>query len=68
MYKRQSQAFADPSNFKTYEDLKARFDKVVGGETPTTTAAESTTTTTKIKRDDDEEDVDMSYFQNLADV
>ena len=61
------QAFADPSNFKTYEDLKARFDKVVGGETPTTTAAESTTTTTKIKRDDDEEDVDMSYFQNLAD-
>ncbi len=59
------QAFADPSNFKTYEELKARFDRVVGGETPATTAAESTTT--KIKRDDDEEDVDMSYFQNLAD-
>ena len=61
------QAFVGPSNFKTYEELKARFDRVVGGETPTTTAAESTTTTTKIKRDDDEEDVDMSYFQNLAD-
>ena len=55
------QEFVSPKNFKSYEELKARFDKVVGGETPETTAA-----TTTVTRKEDDGDSDMSYFQNLA--
>jgi len=69
--------FTDASNFKTYDEIKSRLDKVLSGSTSYNTAettrvetssdnyekAEDTTTSTV---QPDEEDDAMSYFQKLA--
>ena len=70
-------AFLEPSNFKSYDELKARLDKVLGlteetASKPRTAKAE---TATPPWEDGDEkvsstsstdEDEDLSYFRNLA--
>jgi len=74
-------AFLDRSNFKSYDELKARLDKVLGLDSdgnevkvtkPKTSTAESATppwedneTTTSSSTSTDE-DEDLSYFRNLA--
>ena len=69
--------FTDASNFKSYDEIKSRLDKVLSGSTSYNTAettrvetssdnyekAEDTTTSTV---QPDEEDNAMSYFQKLA--
>lgn len=38
------QEFVDPKNFKSYDELKAKLDRVLGKTVPTTTAAETVVT------------------------
>lgn len=72
--------FLSRSNFKTYEELKARLDKVLGldaegnekASKPKTTSAETASppwednTETVTSSGATEEDEDLSYFRNLA--
>lgn len=69
--------FVDPTNYKSYEELKTRLDQVLGSETPNTTAetasleeefsSEETETPTRANTTSPgEEDDAMSYFERLA--
>ena len=75
------QEFTDPANYKSYEELKARLDAVlgVGGNfTPQQQEDLSTTAETapmktvepsepsSVSSDDEEDDDTMSYFSKLA--
>ncbi len=66
--------FTDPSNFKSYDELKAKLDSVLGGNVRFSETAEETqiaedTTTPKennsISEDVNDEDA-LSYFEKLA--
>lgn len=69
--------FLDPSNFKTYDELKARLDKVLGldgsAPKPRTTVEQARETAKTAKVDPvvaamagDTDDDDMAYFSKLA--
>ena len=70
--------FVDPSNYKSYDELKSRLDLVLGGSVPKETAEntsleseeswgsdESPTTTVQDSAPNEEDDA-MSYFERLA--
>jgi hypothetical protein len=70
--------FVDPTNYKSYDELKTRLETVLGGTQPTTTA-ENTALDEKVEvsstseaapqresvEPDSEEDA-LSYFQRLS--
>ena len=72
--------FIDPANFKSYDELKAKLDRVLGRTTPTTTAAEtvveeeswnegvSETPSAPLSQSPqaDDDDDDLSFFKKLA--
>ena len=62
--------FVDPSQFKSYDVLKAKLDKVLGldGVAPVSTKAEDTFVTPKATAaaPSVEEDEDLEYFRSLA--
>ena len=62
--------FVDPSQFKSYDALKAKLDKVLGldGVAPVSTKAEDTFVTPKATAaaPSVEEDEDLEYFRSLA--
>lgn len=65
--------FLDPSNFKSYDELKARLDKVLGldGAPPKPkTTVEQARTMKKVETADvgvaEDDDEDLSYFSKLA--
>ena len=62
--------FVDPSQFKSYDVLKAKLDKVLGldGVAPVSTKAEDTFVTPKAiaSAPSVEEDEDLEYFRSLA--
>ena len=62
--------FVDPSQFKSYDVLKAKLDKVLGldGVAPVTTKAEDTFVAPKASAaaSSVEEDEDLEYFRSLA--
>tara|TARA_Y100001937_G_scaffold121673_1_gene180834 strand:- start:41 stop:931 length:891 start_codon:yes stop_codon:yes gene_type:complete len=70
--------FIDPSNYKSYDELKSRLDMVLGGSAPKETAEntsleseesfgrDETTTPTVQDSAPSEEDDAMSYFERLA--
>jgi hypothetical protein len=62
--------FVDPSQFKSYDALKAKLDKVLGldGVAPVTTKAEDTFVAPKASAaaSSVEEDEDLEYFRSLA--
>lgn len=73
--------FTDPSNFKSYDQIKSRLDKVLGGEVPTTKAESSkpSSPASRLNETDEmsslrkaassstEDEDDMDYFRSLAD-
>jgi hypothetical protein len=68
--------FTDPSNFKSYEVLKAKLDKVLGLTGSVNKSRAEDTILSKFKKDDEEiletagassdEDGDLDYFKSLA--
>lgn len=72
--------FIDPANFKSYDELKAKLDRVLGRTAPTTTAAEtvveeeswnegvSETPSAPLSQSPqaDDDDDDLSFFKKLA--
>jgi hypothetical protein len=70
--------FTDPSKYKTYDELKAKLERVLGGTAPRTTAESITLDETAsapsvgkskfapIEAADDGDDDTMSYFSKLA--
>jgi len=61
--------FVDPSQFKSYDVLKAKLDKVLGldGVAPVTTKAEDTFVAPKASAAPNlDEDEDLEYFRSLA--
>jgi hypothetical protein len=62
--------FVDPSQFKSYDALKAKLDKVLGldGVAPVSTKAEDTFVAPKasVAASSVEEDEDLEYFRSLA--
>ena len=68
--------FSDPSNFKSYDELKAKLEKVLGGNVRFTESAETTTedevtpTVSSKESNSVSENVDdddaLSYFEKLA--
>lgn len=63
----------DDKEFKSYDDLKKRLDKVLGGDKPKTTvetikAAEKAKPSKKVEEEliSELEDDDLKYFENLA--
>jgi len=71
--------FVDPSNFKTYDELKEKLNRVITGTQSTVTVDEydlpPQTSTTSVKMPEvsqsslasDDDDDTMSYFSKLAD-
>lgn len=65
------QEFVDPSNYKSYDELKSRLDVVLGSSSSPVTTAEHTSLESTSEESEDspqpsEEDDAMSYFQRLA--
>ena len=61
-------AFTDPSNFKSYDELKARFNQVVGADIRSTeTVTETVESEPAVREDSTGEETDaLDYFERLA--
>ena len=62
-------AFTDPSNFKSYDELKVRFNEVVGADIRSTETQTENIESKEPSREDsvDEEETDaLDYFERLA--
>jgi len=61
-------AFTDPSNFKSYDDLKSRFNQVVGADIRSTETVTETVESEPVAREDStgEETNALDYFERLA--
>ncbi len=74
------QEFVDPSSFKSYDELKAKLDRVLGKAVPESTAADAyvveeeesswsddaSASSPPLSHTPDEEDDDISFFKKLA--
>ncbi len=69
------QEFLDPKNFKTYDELKAKLEKVLSNSSTTSSRAEETeidsdwspaAKPTKASNKDDEDEDSLDYFSKLA--
>tara|TARA_Y100001973_G_C5132180_1_gene298375 strand:- start:206 stop:1057 length:852 start_codon:yes stop_codon:yes gene_type:complete len=61
-------AFTDPSNFKSYDELKAKFNQVVGADIRSTeTVTETVESEPAVREDSTGEETDaLDYFERLA--